>query len=412
MNKLIVPLLLIASTLLFVQCEKENVSPDAGPTARFSCSEHPAVCTLTAANGNFAIDLFKKLHSEEPDNNIFISPFSISTALSMTVNGAANKTYQDMMQTLRVGGMNLDEVNQSYLTLLETLPNLDRNTKLKLANSIWYQLDFPVLQTFLNMGAKYFLSEILPVDFKKTAVVGQINSWVNDKTEGLIKEVINQIDPATRLMLINAIYFNGTWRTKFEAKNTQKANFNTNKGTVQVDMMHIPKGVFPYFQNDLFQAIDLPYGDSIFSMTILLPREGKSVGDVINAVSTENWNQWQGEFRTQQVELFMPKFKMKYDKKLKTTLTDMGMGLAFSDNADFTKMVNGGGVKIGEVIHKAFVEVNEKGTEAAAVTVVVIVVTSIPQHPVINLNKPFVFVIRDNKTNSLLFMGKMMNPLM
>jgi serpin B len=396
--------------LALVSCQKEQVSLEE--TADFDCQSYPDACALTAANGNFAIDIFKKIESEEPQTkNIFISPFSISTALAMTVNGTHNQTYNGMMNTLRLSGMELPKVNTAYKLLLETLPKLDNDTKLKIANSIWHQLDFPVIPAFLNTGITYYLSEIFGVDFKSSSTLGKINIWVDNKTEGLIKKTLDSIDPDTRLMLINAIYFKGLWRVRFDPKNTQKANFSTPKGIVEVDMMHLPQADFLYFQNDLLQAVELPYGDSIFSMSILLPRQGKQLSDVVQALNEENLQRWHSGMSKERVELYMPKFKLEYDKKLKSTLSDMGMGHAFSDAADFTKMVQGGGVKIGDVIHKAFVEVNEQGTEAAAVTVVVIVVTSLPQYPVINLNRPFLFVIWDNKTNSILFVGKIVNPV-
>lgn len=394
---------------LFSECKKE--SPSTPDTVDFSCTDQPAVCALTAANGNFAIDVFKQINGEEPaENNIFISPFSISTALTMTANGAAGQTLDDMQSTLQIAGLGLAEVNTAYKTLLHTLPLLDPNTRLKPANSIWHQSNYPVLTSFLHTNSTYFNSEVLPVDFRDPAVIGQVNSWVDTHTDGLIKETLTELDPGVVMLLINAIYFKGAWRTKFDPANTQEADFKTAAGTEQVAMMHIPENDFPYFSNALFQAIDLPYGDSIYSMSVFLPKEGHDVNEVIAALNATTWPQWLSAFHTQPVELYLPKFKMAYDKKLKRTLVDMGMGLAFSDAADFSSMIDGGGVKIDDVIHKSFVELDEKGTEAAAVTVVIIVETSFPSTPVINANHPFLFVIRDNKTNSILFMGKMMNP--
>ena len=401
--------LLLALTSFFCQCKKEN--PTSPNTVDFSCADHPAVCALTAANGNFAINVFKQINGEEPaEKNIFISPFSISTALTMTTNGAAGPTLNEMQNTLQIAGLGLAEVNTAYKTLLNTLPLLDAATKLKLANSIWHQTNYPVVSSFLQTNSNYYNSEILPVNFREPAVVGQVNSWVENRTDGLIKEAITELDPSTVMLLINAIYFKGAWRTKFEAANTENADFFTLAGTEQVQMMHIPASNFPYFSNDLFQAIDLPYGDSIYSMSVFLPKAGHDVNEVVAALNGGTWAQWLNAFQPQAVELFLPKFKMAYGKKLKRPLLDMGMGLAFSDAADFSSMIQDGGVKIGEVIHKSFVEVDEKGTEAAAVTVVEIINTSVPIVPVIEANRPFLFVIRDNKTNSILFMGKMMNP--
>ncbi|MFZ2899614.1 MAG: serpin family protein [Saprospiraceae bacterium] len=396
--------LLLALVLMAAQCKKDKL----GPGIEFSCDDNPATCELTAANGDFAIALFKQMNSEEPDGNIFISPFSISTALTMTVNGAAGQTFDDMRSTLQIAGMEMPVVNESYKQLLEVIPGLDPQTKVKLANSIWPKLDYPVLESFLETNANYFNSEVVPVDFKDPNVVKQVNKWIEDHTDGLLKETLSSLPPDVVMLLINAIYFKGTWQTEFDPDNTHQATFYANTGAQEVDMMHIPESDFPYFQNDLFQAIDLPYGDSIFSMTVFLPKDGQTVGNVIEALTPETYQQWLNSFQTGPVSLYLPKFKMEYKKELKRTLSDMGMGVAFTGFADFTKMIDGGGVMIDDVIHHAFVEVNEEGTEAAAVTVVIIIETSAGQTPVMNVNRPFVFVIRDNKTNSILFMGKVM----
>jgi serine protease inhibitor len=409
MKSTILPLSLFAVSLIFFQCKKAD-DPTPQPGIEFSCDDSPVTCDLTAANGVFAFDIFKKLHNDAPAENMFISPFSISTALTMTVNGANGQTFGDMRNTLKINDLGMPDVNGSYKQLLEVLPALDPQTKLKLANSIWPQLDYPVLQSFLDLNKEFFNSEVVPVDFKDPAVIGKVNQWVEDNTNGLIKETLQELPSGVVMLLINAIYFKGAWQTEFDAQNTHPADFHTAAGPVQVDMMHIPESDFAYFSNEMFQMIDLPYGDSIFSMTILLPKEGHTVNDVINQMNAANWKTWLAGFQTQPVQLFMPKFKMEYGVKLKRPLSDLGMGVAFSDFADFTKMIDGGGVKIDDVIHKAFVEVNEEGTEAAAVTVVIIIETSVGSMPTVNVNKPFVFVIRDNRTNSLLFMGKMMTP--
>ncbi|MEO0875082.1 MAG: serpin family protein, partial [Bacteroidota bacterium] len=211
-------------------------------------------------------------------------------------------------------------------------------------------------------------------------------------------------------LLINAIYFQGSWQTQFDAENTVSAEFNTPNGPVQAELMHQPETNMRYFETERFQAVDLPYGDSIFSMSVFLPKEGFEVQDVVSELSAENWANWLTQFTSTNIELLLPKFEMEYEIKLKGTLPTMGMPTAFTDFADFSQMIQGGGVKIDDVIHKAFIEVDEEGTEAAAVTVVVVVETSAPQYPVFKADHPFFFVIHDNKTNSILFMGQLMNP--
>jgi serpin B len=409
MKNSIIFLTILAFIVILLQCKKSDNLPSQ-QAADFSCEDSPVTCDLTASNGLFAIDLFKKVAEQKQEGNIFLSPFSISTALTMTVNGAKGQTYDDMNNTLKNKGMSQQSVNESYQQLLEVLPALDPKTKLKLANSIWPKLDYPVLQSFLDLNRQYFNSEVKPVDFKNPGVIAEVNKWVEKNTDGLIKETLKELPPDVVMLLINAIYFKGTWKTEFDPKDTHEAMFYTSTDSVTVDMMHIQESDFAYFQTDLFQAIDLPYGDSIFSMSIFLPKEGHNVNEVIAELTPSNWDNWLSSFQPRPVELFLPKFKMEYEIKLKRTLSDMGMEIAFSDAADFSNMIGGGGVKIDEVIHKAFVEVNEEGTEAAAVTVVIIIETSAGSKTTVNVNRPFVFVIRDNKTNSILFMGKVVNP--
>ncbi len=407
----ILSVLLLTLGVLFFQCETNDVEP-LSTRADFSCDDSPATCDLTAANGDFAIGVFKQINSGEPaDKNIFISPFSISTALTMTTNGAASQTLADMRNTLKISNLSMGSINESYQALLETLPALDPETKLKLANSIWPQIGYPVLESFLETNSTYFGSEVLPVDFNNAEVViEQVNDWVENNTDGLIEETLEELPGGVVMLLINAIYFKGTWKTEFDEADTEQADFHAPGGPVPVDMMHIPEAGLAYFDTDLFQAVDLPYGDSIFSMSVFLPKEGHNVDEVISELDGESWGQWLGAFEPTAVQLYLPKFKMEYGLKMKRTLSDMGMGLAFTGAADFSKMIDGGGVYIDDVIHKAFVEVNEKGTEAAAVTVVIMIESSAASVQTVNVDRPFLFVIRDNKTNSILFMGKMMNP--
>lgn len=402
---------LLSFSIVCFQCEKTDTPPNPTPPIDFDCADHPSVCELTSANGHFAIDLFKTINEQETeDANIFISPFSISTALSMTLNGANGQTFSDMQTALRTGTIDLSQINEAYQTLLEVLPQLDPATRLKIANSIWHQNEYPVLPSFLATNTDYYASEVHAVDFRNAGIVDEVNDWIENNTEGLITEALSELPPNVVMLLINAIYFKGTWQTEFEPENTQVADFASPTGTVDVDMMHLQEASFRYSSNELFQAIDLPYGDSIYSMTIFLPSEGHTLNEIISELNPANWENWQAQMTPTEVELFLPKFKLEYEIKLKNTLSSMGMENAFSDRADFSQMIDGGGVKIDDVIHKTFVEVNEEGTEAAAVTVVVIVETSVPILPVFRADRPFVFVIHDNKTKSILFMGKIVNP--
>lgn len=404
----------LLTVVLFSQCNKDVLVPKELPV-NFTCDDQPSVCDLSAANGEFAIDLFKQINSHaDPEKNLFISPLSVSTALMMTANGAAGQTLEDMLKTLRLDGLALDTINGAFRTLLKVLPLLDPDTKLKLAQSIWPQVDYPVLEAFLKLNEEYFSSEVVPIDFRAdpTAAVLKVNKWVEDHTDGLIDKALGELTDDVVMLLINAIYFKGTWMTAFDEKLTENKPFFAPSGTVEADMMHLPEAKFLYFENEMMQVVDLPYGDSIFSMTVFLPKGNHTVEDIIADLQPETYAEWIQSMKLDSatLALSLPRFKLEYDIKLKRDLSEMGMGIAFSGGADFSLMIPGGGVSIDEVIHKTFVEVNEKGTEAAAVTIVIIF-DSAPATIAFNANRPFVFVIRDNRTQSLLFMGKLMNPV-
>jgi serpin B len=402
---------LLLGLLSWSACEKDIPDPP-DPTVNFSCTETPDACALSTANGHFAIDLWQQLTADEAaDQNIFISPFSISTALTMTLNGADGDTYEQMQTVLRTEIFTREVRNEAFQTLLTTLPYLDPHVQLELANSIWPREDYPVRAAFLQENETYFNSEVIPISFADMpAVISQVNNWIADKTNGLIEDALTELPSNVVMLLINAIYFQGDWQVAFDPEDTYPAEFQSAAGPQNVDMMHLPEVSMPYFETDRFQAVDLAYGDSIFSMSVFVPKPGYDVHDISAQLTAENWATWTSSFVPTDIELSIPKFKMEYEVKLKKSLVTMGMGTAFSDAADFSKLVEGGGVKIDEVIHKAFVEVNEAGTEAAAVTVVIIVETSVPQIPVVKADRPFLFVIRDNQTNSILFMGRLSDP--
>ena len=404
---------LLLAMLVFTQCsETEPLITPPTPNVNvdnYGCDDQPTACELIEANNSFGFNIFQKLHEEKPDSNIFISPLSISTALTMTLNGADGETKTQMHNTLELEGLSLDEVNNAYQYVLTALPALDANTELQLANSIWHDLDFAAHTEFLDVNANYFNSTVEALDFKEPSSVDVINGWVSDNTNGLIEDILLEIPPDAVMYLINAIYFKGAWRFPFDSEFTVNADFYvTPEQTVPVDRMGYGAEVMmPYFQNELFQAVDLPYGDSTFSMTVFLPLPNQTMDDIVATFDTETYNQWVNGFENKRMNFFMPKFEMEYEKKLNDILIDLGMVHAFDGRADLSKL-GPGGLYISMVKHKSFVEVNEEGTEAAAATVVEIAETSVGLF--VDLNRPFLFVIRENITNSVLFMGKMMNP--
>jgi len=331
--------------------------------------------------------------------------------LSMTLNGAAGDTKTAMQQTMRLSDWEIQQLNSAWSCLLEVLPQLDADVDVNIANSIWYKQGFTVRQEFLDANTQNYNSEVAALNFGDPAALTTINGWVDQKTNGLIETILDEIPANAVMYLINAIYFKGAWRKEFDPEYTTDATFHLEDGSQQpIKMMTHGQTTLPYFTTSTFDAVDLAYADSIYSMSIFLPKAGVSVNDLANILSESNWNTWLDSFQSQEMFFSMPKFKMEYKEKLNRSLTQMGMGIAFGSNADFSGINGTGGLYIDEAIHKSFIEVNEEGTEAAAVTSIGIVETSMPSIPIFYADRPFLFAIRENKTGSILFFGKLMDP--
>lgn len=361
-----------------------------------------------AQDNEFAFELLKKTIALSDKSNVFISPLSMSIALGMAWNGADNETKTEMEETLNMSGMTVDEINEYYRIMQSTLPTVDNKTKLNIANSIWYNTGFPVESDFLKVNTDYFNAEVRELDFAKAWALDTINNWCASKTNNLIKKPLDKISPDAVMYLINAIYFKGTWTKKFDVKRTVERNFTNEKNQqVAVNMMHLTD-TFKYAQDDYAEYLDLPYGNKSFSMTVILPKTGKTTNDVLNIMTVDKWNSVLSAMEAQKVEVFLPRFKTQSSFEMKDVLMDMGMVSAFGEEADFSKISNWKLV-ISRVIHSTFCEVNEDGTEAAAVTIIEFENTSMPSNPVFYVNRPFVFLIREQSTGVILFAAKMGN---
>ena len=359
-------------------------------------------------DNEFAFDLFRKVIDFSKETNVFISPLSVSIALGMTWNGADDETKSEMESALKMSGMSVEEINEYYRILQTTLPTIDPTTKLTLANSLWYRSGFQVKPDFLNVNVDYFDAYVRELDFSKAWAVDTINQWCAKKTNNLIPSVLDRIPEDAVMYLINAIYFKGIWRHQFEKKNTSQADFTNEAGEkVKVNMM-FQKDTFAYAEDEKAQYLDMPYGNKAFSMTIILPKNGNTTADLLEYLTVNQWNSILQSLSMRKVEVYFPRFSSKNKFLLNDPLIDMGMKLAFTDNADFSNIADEN-LFISRVLHNTYIEVTEEGTEAAAVTVVEIGYTSVPMIPVFQVNKPFLFVIRENSTGVILFMGKMGN---
>ena len=367
----------------------------------------PAATAFDPADSvnQLTVDLYNKL-SGKSDGNLFLSPYSISSALAMVYGGARGETAAQMESTLHFGGQGA--THPAFSSLRKKLNAIEAKgeVQLSVANSLWPQMDYAFLPDYLALTREFYGSEIKPVDFK-TDTEGarkEINSWVEQKTNDRIKDLIPEgmLDSSVRLVLANAIYFKGSWARQFKADHTRPAPFKLADGTTTEVPTMSQTAKFKLARGDGFQALELPYEGNDLSMVILLPNIGKpfpTLGtDILSAL----------EFQEMEVMVQLPKFKIESTFRLGDTLAAMGMPLAFSRQADLSGMDGSHQLSIGAVIHKAFVEVNEEGTEAAAATAVGIRATSMP--PMFVANRPFLFLIRENSSGAILFIGRVARP--
>lgn len=408
MRKLL-PISLIA-TFLFTSCisdlfrerDKRIKSLPRGLTA--------AEQQVIDADMDFGIDLFQNLSREE-QGNMFISPLSVSMALGMTVNGAAGDTRTGMKEALRKSDMDMDQINESYRGLVDMLTGLDPAIEMKIANAIWYRPDYALRDKFMTDVRQYFDAEVRGLDFSNPATVDIINGWVNEKTEGLIPEIVESpIPPFIITYLMNALYFKGEWFTPFDPGLTKPASFNTPDGEVEVDMMKHSKEILAFHESPGVRMVDLAYGDSLFSMTLLMPEDPEQsldefIGENLTRENLESWIN--GLQPSSPITVKIPKFELEYSANLEKVLSAMGMKKAFMLNADFTNMYEEDNAHIDSVAHKTAIRVDERGTEAAAVTNVPMAISGAPTF---EFDRPFIYLIRERLSGSLIFMGKMIDP--
>ncbi len=377
------------------------------------------LATLVDGNSTFAFDLYQELR--ETDGNLFYSPYSISLALAMTYAGARGETEQQMADTLHFI-LSQNRLHPAFNGLDIELASRGEGAKdkdgegfrLNIVNAIWGQKDYEFLSGFLDLLAENYGAGLRILDFISAPEESRvtINNWVSDQTEGRIEDLIPKglINTLTRLVLTNAIYFNAAWQYPFEEDATYGAPFHLLDGDeVTVPMMRQTES-FGYAEGDGYQAIELPYDGSELSMVILLPEAGKfeAFEGLLNVQLVE---EIVGKIESRQVALMMPKFEFESDFSLKEILAALGMPVAFSGGADFSGMTGNLDLFIANVVHKAFVSVDEAGTEAAAATAVVVKLTAAPETPVeVTIDHPFIFLIQDIETGTILFVGRVVNP--
>lgn len=400
-----------------VWCAKQPASfaaSDARARPSPQISNQVANEKLVAANTKLTFKLFSEILKKQHSENIFISPASLAIALNIVYNGAGGETQEAIAKTLELQGTNLQEINQANAELKASLNNPDPKVQLSIANSLWTKESIPFKPEFLQLIQNFYQAEVKNLNFSNPTAPSMINNWVNQSTNGKINKIVDVIEPKTVFLMLNAIYFKGNWTEPFPTEATQLRPFTLLDGTQKQHpmMRHQNSASFPYYENELFQAVSLPYGEGRMSMYIFLPNQGVSLKTFYEKLNAENWQQWMNQFNNLDnsgggVLISLPRFKLKYAIDLKDTLKALGMEIAFTKEANFSGMTPSS-IWIDKIQHKTFVEVNEEGTEAAAVTNVASGVRSGPIE--MNVNRPFFFAIRDNQTENILFVGSIVEP--
>ncbi|MEX0843147.1 MAG: serpin family protein [Gemmatimonadota bacterium] len=401
--------LLVILLLVATSCDPSaGVGPDPSGTApdpifQLPRDLTPAELQVIESSNEFGFDLLREVAEGNRAATVFLSPFSASMALGMTLNGADGATFDAMRETLRFGDLEEEEINSSYAGLLELLGDLDPEVETTVANAIWHRQGTTLREDFRDRVEETFGARIEDLDFSAPDAADIINDWVSGATGGRIDKMVTPPIPGNVVAyLMNAIYFKAGWTVPFDPELTSSAPFRLKDGSTENVEMMMRDDTIPYFGTDRYDAVDLPYGGQAYSMTVVVPREGVDVHDLVEELDAEGWGALTAGFTTIRIQLSLPRFEIEWEGALNDALVAMGMGPAFGPGANFSRMFEGTGAWIDEVKQKSFVRVDEEGTEAAAVTSVVMVESAPPQ---VRADRPFLFVIRERLSDTILFMG-------
>lgn len=405
MKKIICLILVLMLCMSIVSCSTNDNKLDTVYASSKSKS-------VNSSNIIFAFDVFREINNYENTKNVFISPYSISSALSMLYNGAMNNTKTEMAKALGYSGISDKDFNNGQLYLRERLEVINKDVELDINNSIWIRQGFSVNPEFISLTKHVFDAYVTEINMDDDNAASTINKWIEKKTKGMIDKMIDPpIDSNVVMYLINTIYFNGKWQSPFDPNFTFDSTFYNNDDTTSnIDMMY-QKNEFNYGKNDTEKIIEIPYGDGEVSMYCILPTEGTDINEYIANLDNNKWEQLRYSLlsnNTKEVTLMLPKFEIEYGiKNINQELQNLGMKDAFTDNADFGDIADN--IFISRVLHKAVIEVDEVGTKAAAATVAEISLTSMPikEPNIFEANRPFIYIISDKTDDSILFIGKM-----
>jgi serine protease inhibitor len=363
---------------------------------------------LPQSHNAFGFNLVKSLNAENKDENIFISPSSVSLALSMVYNGAGGETKNAMSKTLQFQNLDITKINQESLGLINGLKNPDEKVELSIANSVWTRKGYDIKSSFLEVVRNNYNAEASSLNFDSPDAAKTINDWVSKNTKGKIPTIVDNTSDKI-MFLINATYFKGTWTTEFDKSLTEDRDFTSAKGDKYKHPFMKQKEDTLYLKNDDFQSVSLPYGENKrLSMYVFLP---KNIDNFVNKLDIVTWNKFMEQYQETEGTVLLPRFKLEYEADLIPSLTQLGMGIVFQDGADFSGIAQN--AFINEVKHKTYLDVNEEGTEAAAVTSVGAGITSVQPEKkefYMEVNRPFFIAILDNQTQEVLFTGIIRQP--
>jgi serpin B len=392
----------ICIAVLLTSCEKKSIDFKEEKNLVLNQNDQALVKVMN----EFTVKLFKDVKTKYDDNtNIMLSPYSAHVALSLVANGAAAETRDAIRSALGYNNSEFDRINTSQQKLIEGLPLVSLKNELSVANSIWANEVFEIVPSFLKIANDHYHARTTALPFVNPQAPDTINQWVKENTKGKIDHIIDEVADNDLLYVLNAVYFKGAWQDKFDPGQTAQGTFyKRDHSEVKADFMKNTAN-YNFFSSNGLEGVEIPYADEKFSMLLIKDQTGIIHYDLDMGKVLEMPN-----LGRRKIELVMPKFKFAFEHVLNDNLEKMGMGIAFTDAANFSNMIEDRPVKISEVKQKTFVEVNEEGTEAAAVTSVGVVLTSVPVIQTVRFDQPFLFVIRENLSGLVLFVGVMNDP--
>ncbi|MEX2284729.1 MAG: serpin family protein [Gemmatimonadota bacterium] len=392
---------------VLVACAEDPSGPPRETPREFTLAESQ----VADASISFGLKLYREVAAADTSPNLMLSPLSASMALGMTMNGAQGETYEAMRGALSFGTLTEDEVNEAYRGLIAQLLARDAKVTFHLANSIWHERALPVKQPFLDAARTYFDAEVTALDFADPTAPKTISGWAERETGGRIKDLVKEIDPREVMFLVNAVYFKAPWTRQFDPRDTRSRPFTRKDGSTVSTPMMTQDANFRFVVNNEVFGLELFYGDSSFSMVLLMPTTGTDLSVIENKLTPAWFDAVVASMRRDRALVTMPKFKLEYGRKLNDELENLGMAIAFDwDRADFYRIadVRPRRLFISRVEQKTFIDVNESGTEAAAATSVGIAIDSAP--PQITLDRPFLYAIRERESGAILFIGRVGDP--